>query len=363
MQGLAHELDVGTLEVAERGHREVALGAVDDLGRQHAPRGLLEHALAVMGELERRRARGRELDEVVVEERRARLQAEGHRHVVHALDRVVDEHHLGVQAQRPIHGPIGARAREVLGGEVPAGVLVEPPAIAEQRRRARRAGGRRTPARRPRGRRRRPAAAAGTRSSRARISSAPCPHCTTFTCWETSSESRWKATQSWETIGSLMARHRLVQGRQQAIVVDPDLVVVGLEARLPPGRSSANSSPSRPPAAGNPTLKVCKAPLARLREQRDDQARVQAAREQDPHRDVGHHATIDRHAQRLEHGVLPIRRRPVRPRRIAREGRVPVHRCCDAVPSGSTISTVAGGSLRTPARIVRGAGTTECQLR
>ena len=34
-----------------------------------------------------------------------------------------------------------------------------------------------------------------------------------------------------------------------------------------------------------------------------------------------------------------------------------------APPSGSTVSTVAGGSLRTPARIVRGAGTTECQLR
>ena len=32
-------------------------------------------------------------------------------------------------------------------------------------------------------------------------------------------------------------------------------------------------------------------------------------------------------------------------------------------PSGSTVSTVAGGSLRTPVRIVRGAGTTECQLR
>ena len=32
-------------------------------------------------------------------------------------------------------------------------------------------------------------------------------------------------------------------------------------------------------------------------------------------------------------------------------------------PSGSTTSSVAGASLRTPRRIVRGAGTTECQLR
>ncbi len=33
------------------------------------------------------------------------------------------------------------------------------------------------------------------------------------------------------------------------------------------------------------------------------------------------------------------------------------------LPSGSTTSTVAGGSLPTPRRIVRGAGTIECQLR
>ncbi len=30
-------------------------------------------------------------------------------------------------------------------------------------------------------------------------------------------------------------------------------------------------------------------------------------------------------------------------------------------PSGSIVRTVAGGSLRTPVRIVRGGGTTECQ--
>src|SRR5512135_3615496 len=33
------------------------------------------------------------------------------------------------------------------------------------------------------------------------------------------------------------------------------------------------------------------------------------------------------------------------------------------LPSTSTVRTVAGGSFRTPVRIVRGAGTTECQDR
>jgi hypothetical protein len=32
------------------------------------------------------------------------------------------------------------------------------------------------------------------------------------------------------------------------------------------------------------------------------------------------------------------------------------------VPSGSMVRIVAGGSLRTPCRIVRGGGTTACQV-
>jgi len=55
-----------------------------------------------VGELEVGRARRRELDEVVVEERRARLQAVSHGHVVDALDGVVDEHDLLVEAQRAV---------------------------------------------------------------------------------------------------------------------------------------------------------------------------------------------------------------------------------------------------------------------
>ena len=56
----------------------------------------------------------RQLDQLVVEERRARLQAVGHRHVVDALDRVVDEHDPRVQPQRAVDGRGGAGALEPL---------------------------------------------------------------------------------------------------------------------------------------------------------------------------------------------------------------------------------------------------------
>ena len=82
--------------------------------------GVLEHALAAVGELELRRAGGGELDELVVEERHPGLQAPGHRHVVDPLDRVVDEHDLGVEAQRRVDRGVGARRGEVRGDEVAA---------------------------------------------------------------------------------------------------------------------------------------------------------------------------------------------------------------------------------------------------
>ena len=47
VQRVADEVEVGTFQVGQRGHREVALRAVDDLGRDHPACGLLEHALAV----------------------------------------------------------------------------------------------------------------------------------------------------------------------------------------------------------------------------------------------------------------------------------------------------------------------------
>ena len=62
----------------------------------------------------------------MVEERRTRLDAAVHRHVVDALDRIVDEHHLAVQAQRAIDRRRGAGRGEAALDELARGVEVEP---------------------------------------------------------------------------------------------------------------------------------------------------------------------------------------------------------------------------------------------
>src|SRR5690606_39359949 len=56
-------------------------------------------------------ARG-QLHQLMVQERNARLQPPCHGHVVDTLDRVVDQHHRGVQAQRLVHRQRGARSEE-----------------------------------------------------------------------------------------------------------------------------------------------------------------------------------------------------------------------------------------------------------
>ena len=111
-QRVAHALEHRPLQVLERRHREVALGAVDHRVGDQLARRLLQHALAAVRELVARRDARGELDQRVVEEGHARLQAEGHGHVVHALDRVVDQHHRGVQAQRLLHRVVRARGVE-----------------------------------------------------------------------------------------------------------------------------------------------------------------------------------------------------------------------------------------------------------
>ena len=103
-------------------------------------------------------------------------------------------------------------------------------------------------------------------------------------------------------------------------------------------------------------LKVVRSRLPGLGQQRDDEARVDAAGQQHADRHVGDHAPLDRGAQRVEQGVLPVASLTSRARvGVAGERRVPVRRVGRCVPSGSTTRTVAGGSLRTPVRIVRGA--------
>ena len=85
--------------------------------------------------------------------------------------------------------------------------------------------------------------------------------------------------------------------------------------------------------------------------------------EQHADRDVGHLPPLDRRAQGVDERLLPVlRRRPVRVGPVASEGRLPVVACHAVRPSASTTRTVAGGSLRTPLRMVRGAGTTEWKV-
>ena len=176
----------------------------------------------------------------------------------------------------------------------------------------------------------------------------------------TACDSSQNATQSCETIGSLIAAIACGSASTSSSRADPDLVVVGLElARDEVGELELVAlAPAR---VGEADRERGQAALALLGEQRDDQARVEPAGEQHADRDVGDHPPPDRDAQRLEQRVPPVLRRAVRARALER--RVPVGALAARAPSGSTTSIVAGGSLRTPRRIVRGAGTTECQLR
>ena len=63
----------------------------------------------------------------MVEKRHSRLQAPGHRHVVHPLDRVVDQHDLGVEAQCLVDRALCAGGGEVTLYEVAAEVVTDEP--------------------------------------------------------------------------------------------------------------------------------------------------------------------------------------------------------------------------------------------
>ena len=126
VERVPNEVQVRALEVGERRDGEVALGPVDHLGRNDPPGSLFQHALAAVRGLQLGWAAGRQLDQFVVEEWHPALQPPRHRHVVDPLDRVVDQHHGGVQPQRPVHPGLGAGAGEVRGDEIPARVSPSP---------------------------------------------------------------------------------------------------------------------------------------------------------------------------------------------------------------------------------------------
>ena len=136
-------------------------------------------------ELELGGAVRRQLDQLVIEEGRPRLQSPRHRHVVHALDGVVDEHHLAVDPQRAIQRRGGARGREVALHELARGIAGEPQAGMHHRAalgvRAVHELGDVLAGAAPGA-----AASGGYQEYPAKISSAPWPDCTTLTWRETS---------------------------------------------------------------------------------------------------------------------------------------------------------------------------------
>jgi hypothetical protein len=67
----------------------------------------------------------------VIEERYASLQPPRHSHVVDPLDRVVHEHHLGVEPQRRVHRGGGTVPAEARRHELPADVGVDQPLRSE----------------------------------------------------------------------------------------------------------------------------------------------------------------------------------------------------------------------------------------
>ena len=96
VQRILDELQAPAAQVLEFRHREIAFRPVDDRIRDHLPGHLLEHVLAPAVDLvSGRYARG-ELDQLVIQERHPGLETPCHRHVVHALDGVVHEHHGGI---------------------------------------------------------------------------------------------------------------------------------------------------------------------------------------------------------------------------------------------------------------------------
>ena len=317
-----------------------------------------------MGGLELRWAGGGQFDEVVIEERHSALQTPRHRHVVDALDRIVDQHHRGVQPQRAVDSGLGAGAGEVLGDELPARI-----ALGEVSRCGTSAA---TPAVVPVEER---GAVAGHR--RRRATPRPVTHRGIPVVAGEHLVGALPGLHHLDVLGDFLAEqiegdavvadHRLahradraVERGQHPVGADADLVVIGVEAlgddvgvlelvalrRRRPTRSRSRTSTVRvwPASASRPTIRLESTPPD----------------SRQPDRHVGDQAALDGGAQRRENGVLPVTFGPVGAFRRGgvKSGSqyVVVVRLC---PSGSIATSDAGGTLDTPRRIVRGGGTTE----
>ena len=141
--------------------------------------------------------------------------------------------------------------------------------------------------------------------------------------------------------------------------VDADLVVVGAEALgddVGVLELVALDAADRFEADGEGRQPV----LAGLGEQADDQAGVDAARQQAPDGHVGHQPALDGDAAATSRTASSQSCSDQSARLVAAaEVRFPVGRRRCVRPSGSIATSDAGGTLVTPRRIVRGGGTTE----
>ncbi|MEZ5176991.1 MAG: hypothetical protein R2746_01560 [Acidimicrobiales bacterium] len=261
----------------------------------------------------------------MVEERHAGLEPPRHGHVVHPLDRVVHEHHRRVEAQRPVRG--GARG----SGEA---LLHEPERLVAARQPAR-----------------------GQQAGQVLVGAVeeglPVPldragdvvvgcvgHGRVPVVAGEHLVGALARLHHLHVLGDLLAqeveRHGVVahhwlahgghggaQRGEHAIGPHADLVVVGGEAlrhHVAPAELVAGLAAHRLEAHRERGQAV----LAGLGEQANDEAGVEAARQEAAHGHVGHQAPPHRGAQGVEGGVLPVGGRPGVAGRVSLEARLPV---------------------------------------
>ena len=124
-QQLAHEAPEPAPEPVPERHREAVLRPVDDRVRQDPPHGLLEHVLRrAAAQVELRRDRRRELDQLVIEQRHASLDRVRHAHPVDLGEDVQRQVAFEVQVLQRREPPSVGRG-QVLGFRAPRIVLRE----------------------------------------------------------------------------------------------------------------------------------------------------------------------------------------------------------------------------------------------
>ena len=315
-----------------------------------------------VADLHLRRQRDRELDEVGVEERHARLDRVRHRHLVDAHQQQLGEAVLELEVGHLLQQVgVGRRPRSQSRSTIRVRVRVRPPvredAVLERALVGDRAAPERDPARprRPRspGRAARacrcgtPRPRRGPRdATRARALERASGSCE----WKrrvrvVRSGSRGRARPSPRRSGRRPSRCRARASRRSAAARRPSRRAARPGGRSAPGGTTRGRARRSRPRGGRcrtcarscarararcsarsrskPTENVRTGCVHQLGHERDVRRRVDAAREEDAERDVGHHPAADRLAQQREQPLLELgllhRRRP-RPRPRRRTG-------------------------------------------